>query len=1003
MPLIIPTPERKSVLQETHRLLRKHKDNEDVKSLGKACQLMLADQEFQPTVAANSALPKTYESPADLLKLAWAYLYFFLSKRDYVAAAMILWDEETFAPEPQCVQDVWDALRTQRMVGIIGGGGLGKCLGPDVLVQMFDGSTKAARDIKIGDILMGDDNEGRRVLESNPGFGPMYRIVPERGEPWTCNDEHILSLICGYDKLCGNGSVSAERYKGMKVDVPLKEWIAWSKSKKEYFFQYHVGAEFPAKGIPFDPYIYGAWIGDGGFDVPALHTPDGPMARAWVDYFSHYPGMMVTSGYHDKCPMWCARIIERGPGRSNPFTDFIRTSRAKGEKIIRSDYLENSRHNRLQLLAGLIDSDGWVQANHAYGFCTKSENLARQVLWLARSLGLCATLRSGIKGIKSIGFSATYWTVYISGNNIIEVPTKEKHATPNITNKNLSYTRFSAEPLGEGDYHGFVIDGNHRFLLGDFTVTHNTYSPSAYLLLEWILDPEWTRVQIASASEDHLKKNLYADIVRLHEGAVLPLPGVPDADGISLNKKTGMGIFTLVLPGGPLAKGKIKGAHTKPRPYHPIFKRRSRVFMIIDEAQEVPQNVFIEIPNRFSTATKGDVDHIKFIVCANPKDQFSQFGKALRPTGGYQSVPLTQRTWISEEGWFVVSINAMDHENVRQQRVVYGGFVTYEGVQNWIRRCHGDDQHPDMYTFVYGRFPPQGTLSTIIQRAHVTASERDWIFDSNTESAAGFDPAYTGDRPALTTARTGRAVAWIGYDGQRHELAQPRIALQIDAVGQIPRGDTQDMTDEVCGRLKQLNVRPERYGQDTTGNGIGTHDLIRRQWTKKVGTGNLPEDAAAPITGINYATSPTEIKIAEEDTETPKEMFDSIASELWYAAAKLFECDCIGIGRGVPLEAIEELVSRRGSSKAGKGRKRSVESKDSYKSRTGKSSPDFADSFLIAAHVARITTPGLIPKAKDTVTEPPQRGPLFKEPEIQETAANISGWGETLEVEAMRD
>ncbi len=654
MPLLIPTQEKKASLQKIHSLLRKHKDNEDVKALAEACQLMLADAAFLPTVAENTSLPKSYETPADLLKLAWAYLYFFLSQRDYVAAAMILWDEETFSPGPQCVQDVWEALKGHRMIGIIGGGGCGK-----------------------------------------------------------------------------------------------------------------------------------------------------------------------------------------------------------------------------------------------------------------------------------------------------------------------------------------------------------TYSPSAYLILEWILDPEWTRVQIASASEDHLKKNLYSDIVRLHEGAVLALPGVPDADGISLNKKTGMGIFTLVLPGGPMAKGKIKGAHTKPRPYHPIFKRRSRVFMIIDEAQEVAQNVFIEIPNRFSTAMKGDVDHIKFIVCANPKDQFSQFGKALRPAGGYQTIPLSQRTWHSEEGWFVVSINAMDHENVRQQRQVYGGFVTYEGVQNWIKRCHGDDQHPDMYTFVYGRFPPQGTLSSIIQKSHVTASERDWIFDTHTESAAGFDPAYTGDRPALATARTGRAIAWIGYDGQRHELATPRMALQLDAVGQIPRGDTQDMTDEVCSRLKQLNVRPERYGQDTTGNGIGTHDLIRRQWTKKVGTGGLPDDAAAPITGINYATGATEIKIAEEDTETPKEMFETVASELWYAAAKLFECDCIGIGRGVPSEAIEELVSRRGSSS--KGRKRAVESKDSYKGRTGKSSPDFADCALICIHVARITTPGLVPKAKDTVTEPIQRGPLFKEPEVQESAAQISGWGETLEIESMRD
>jgi superfamily II DNA or RNA helicase len=35
-------------------------------------------------------------------------------------------------------------------------------------------------------------------------------------------------------------------------------------------------------------------------------------------------------------------------------------------------------------------------------------------------------------------------------------------------------TGFSIESIGEGDYYGFEIDSNKRFLLGDFTVTHNT-------------------------------------------------------------------------------------------------------------------------------------------------------------------------------------------------------------------------------------------------------------------------------------------------------------------------------------------------------------------------------------------------------------------------------------------------------------------------------------------------------------------------------------------------
>lgn len=37
-------------------------------------------------------------------------------------------------------------------------------------------------------------------------------------------------------------------------------------------------------------------------------------------------------------------------------------------------------------------------------------------------------------------------------------------------------SHITVDPIGEGDYYGFEIDGDHLFMLGDFTVTHNTYT-----------------------------------------------------------------------------------------------------------------------------------------------------------------------------------------------------------------------------------------------------------------------------------------------------------------------------------------------------------------------------------------------------------------------------------------------------------------------------------------------------------------------------------------------
>ncbi len=489
-----------------------------------------------------------------------------------------------------------------------------------------------------------------------------------------------------------------------------------------------------------------------------------------------------------------------------------------------------------------------------------------------------------------------------------------------------------------------------------------TFSPAAWCLLDWVLDPEWTRVALASNSEDHVKKNLFGDFVRLHQESVLELPGKVDTESISLDKKRAMGIFILTIPGGPVTRGKLKGAKIKNRPNHPLFGENSRLRILLDEAQEIPPIIFDEIPNLLSSMDNTE-EHIKILAGANPKDQWSRYGQNCKPVGGWEKITALQETWESETGWWVISINAMQTENVVQRKSVFPRMITWEGVQKIIRsQGNGNEHHPIVYTYVYGRFPPMGLSTTIIKQTHLTASEGDWIFDTVADNFGGHDPAFTGDDPALAFGRGGRAIGWLDFNGVRHDLPEPKMAIQIDMDTILNRGDTQDLVNEGLDKLKHLGVKPEHYGIDRTGVGQGVYDISRRQWKEKVGG----TDELAPVIGIHFAESPSETKIADEDTETPLQMFDRVASELWFAAAKLFECDCIRIGRGVSSRALQELAGRCGGMKTGLGKKRSVEGKDVFKSRTGGKSPDCSDAILIMLHVARLSMPGLIPKAKDT-------------------------------------
>ena len=92
-----------------------------------------------------------------------------------------------------------------------------------------------------------------------------------------------------------------------------------------------------------------------------------------------------------------------------------------------------------------------------------------QIRTLCWSLGFRAHLSE--KFVKGV----TYYRLFISGN-LDQIPTKlsRKKASPRIINKDPYVTSINVESIGEGDYYGFMLDGNHRYCLEDGTVTHNT-------------------------------------------------------------------------------------------------------------------------------------------------------------------------------------------------------------------------------------------------------------------------------------------------------------------------------------------------------------------------------------------------------------------------------------------------------------------------------------------------------------------------------------------------
>ena len=145
------------------------------------------------------------------------------------------------------------------------------------------------------------------------------------------------------------------------------------------------------------------------------------------------------------------------------------SSLGSGDEYIPQEYKTSTLFNRLEILAGLIDKHGnKCHVSNGYEYVSKSKKLAEDVVFIASSVGLGATIKQKIVDNK------IYYRVSIFGNtDIIPVRLDYKKSSERKQIKNHLRTGFSVEYLNNDDFYGFTIDKDNLYLFEDFFVTHN--------------------------------------------------------------------------------------------------------------------------------------------------------------------------------------------------------------------------------------------------------------------------------------------------------------------------------------------------------------------------------------------------------------------------------------------------------------------------------------------------------------------------------------------------
>ena len=394
--------------------------------------------------------------------------------------------------------------------------GSGKCLKIDTEIVMFDGSIKKVQDVKVGDKLMGDDSTERNVLGLARGIEPMYEIKLSDGDSFTCNESHILCLkynvkpsirnnknsnrfeVNWFDnkeikmksksfnyknndkERCFNEANILLEEKLLKQEsdfnISVKDFLTLSKYLQRNSLSYKVGIEFNERNIQLDPYILGLWLGDGHSSSARITNQDATILKYLNENLIKYDCFLKFISNYEYSFHTLKEYTRNG--RKNNITTILQNYNLLNNKHIPDDYKINSRENRLKLLAGLIDSDGYYQCKN-YEISQKNNSLAKDIVYLAKSLGFACTCKKVIKSCmyKNVKREGEYNRITIFGDGLTDIPVlckRKKCEEERIIKKSALEYFFKIEAKGIDNYYGFELDGNHKFILGNFIVTHNT-------------------------------------------------------------------------------------------------------------------------------------------------------------------------------------------------------------------------------------------------------------------------------------------------------------------------------------------------------------------------------------------------------------------------------------------------------------------------------------------------------------------------------------------------
>lgn len=343
----------------------------------------------------------------------------------------------------------------------------GKATAKETTVIHREDGKVLLKDLKVGDKIY-DDSGNLTTVEKiwEQGKLPLYRVTLSDGRYVDACAEHLWEVIERSESKVLNTSQLIEDY------IIERKKTSKIKSSREYryFIKHNKPVNYPEKQLPIDPYTLGLLIGDGSLTQNISFTTADKEIINYIPYQTVKYKQKYTYGVNG---------IKKQIEELN--------LNCKSEcKFIPEIYKTASINQRLELLKGLMDTDGSVHGKRqVVEFSTSSEQLCKDVVELVRSLGLyCNWSKRKTKCLDN-------FRVFITPNQQIFKLKRKAEALTNFDKPRASKSAIVNIELLEGIHDAACIQVSNEsklFLVNDFIVTHNSYIAAWLTMHEWLFD-----------------------------------------------------------------------------------------------------------------------------------------------------------------------------------------------------------------------------------------------------------------------------------------------------------------------------------------------------------------------------------------------------------------------------------------------------------------------------------------------------------------------------------